>query len=164
MKKRFLFLFSSVIFLLMGCPVGLEYSLGNPGKEKIDKDLLGTWRGDSEEGEVRRVKMEAGEDNSLKVTVLERGEMYSLETDNLTGWVTTVDTKKFLYFTPEGEGKGTYYHYCYWMDGDSVVSTSMSLLDGGVEAITSTETLRMQVVASMKMEGWGEETVKWSKD
>ena len=164
MKARhYLFLlFPAVILLMTGCPVGLNYSLGNPGSDKIDKALVGTWRCSSEDGEVKRVKIAKGDDNSYAVEVLERGEMYALETDKLQGWVTTVEEKNFVFFKPEGADE--YYHYCYWMDGATLMSTDVSLLDGGVDAVTSTETLRSQVASSMRKTEWGEETKEWTKD
>jgi hypothetical protein len=155
-------IFSVVILLMMGCPVGLSYPLGEPGKEKIDKALLGTWHCASEDSEVRRVKIDKGQDNSYTVEVLERGEMYALETDKFEAWVTTVEGKNFFYLKPDQEDK--YYHYSYHMDGSTLVSTDVSLLDGGVDAVTSTETLRSQVATSMRKTEWGEETLKWTAD
>ncbi|MEY3442953.1 MAG: hypothetical protein RLZZ519_1234 [Bacteroidota bacterium] len=161
--KHTLFVLLPIMVLLMtGCPVGLDYSLGTPGSEEINKDLVGTWVNSSEEAEVKRVKIAKGKDNSYEVTVLERGEMYSLETDELQGWVTSVEEKSFLYLKPDGEEK--YYHYCYWMDGANLQTCDVSLLDGGVDAVTSTETLRKQVATSMHMSEWGSEIQDWSKE
>ena len=161
-KKILILLLPAVLLLMMGCPVGLDYSLGTPGSESIDKSLIGTWVCKSEDAEVKRVKVAKGNDNSYAVTVLERGEMYSLETDKLQGWVTTVKEKNFMYLQPEGDAK--YYHYCYWMDGGDLSTTDVALLDGGVDAVSSTETLRKQVETSMRMDDWGKETQEWVKE
>jgi hypothetical protein len=163
MKTRnfLLLLLPAAVLLMTGCPIGLDYSLGTPGTEKIDKVLIGTWVNRSEESEVRRVKIAKNDENSYDVTVLERGEMYSLETDNLNAWVTTVEEKNFIYLKPDGEEK--FYHYCYWMEGSTLVSTDVALLNGGVDAVTSSETLRSQVAASMRMDEWGKETHEWTK-
>lgn len=163
MKKLLhLSIFILVITTFYGCPVGIDYPLGVTGKEKINKDLLGTWVSDSPEAEVLKVKFEKNDDNSYKVTVLERGEMYALETDNLTGWVTEVEGKTFVFFKPEGEEK--FYHYMIKEAGSNkLVTCDVSLLDGGVDAVTSTEAFRKQVAASMKSAEYGVETISWTK-
>ncbi|MCG3168054.1 MAG: hypothetical protein POELPBGB_03854 [Bacteroidia bacterium] len=164
MKKLLhLSIFILVITTFYGCPVGIDYPLGVTGTEKINKDLLGTWVSDSPEAEVLKVKFEKNDDNSYKVTVLERGEMYALETDNLTGWVTELEGKTFLFFKPENEEK--YYHYMIKEIGNgTMVTCDVSLLDGGVDAVTSTEALRKQVASSMKSPEYGAESISWTKE
>ncbi|HEX2900424.1 MAG TPA: hypothetical protein VHS96_11955 [Bacteroidia bacterium] len=161
-KHFLLLLLPAVVLLMTGCPIGLDYSLGTPGTEEINKSLIGTWVNGSEEAEVKRVKIAKGKDNSYEVAVQERGEMYSLETDELQGWVTTVEDKSFIYLKPIGEEK--YYHYCYWMDGSTLITCDVSLLDGGVDMVTSTETLRSQVAKSMHKAEWGSEVQEWTKE
>lgn len=163
MKKL---LHSSILILVIttfyGCPVGIDYPLGTPGTEKLNKELIGTWKSDKTDAEVLKVKFEKNDDNSYKVTVLERGEMYALETDFLTGWVTEVEGKTFVFFKPENETK--YYHYMIKELGKGkMVSCDVSLLDGGVDAVTSTEALRKQVTNSMKSDEFGVETITWTK-
>lgn len=159
--KFTLFALSLVLVLASGCPVGLDYPLGEPGTEKIEKALIGTWHalGDAE---VQKATIERADDYSYKVTVLERGEMYALETDNLTGWVTSVKEKNFIFFKPEGEEK--YYHYCYWFDGKTLVTTDVALLDGGIDAVSDTKSLRNQVASSMNKDEWGKEVVEWTQE
>ncbi len=164
MKKLLhLSIFILVITTFYGCPIGIDYPLGTPGKEKINKELIGTWVSDKSDAEVIKVKFEKNDDNSYKVTVLERGEMYALETDNLIGWITEVEGKIFLFFKPENEEK--YYHYMIKeMDKAKMVSCDVSLLDGGVDAVTSTEAFRKQVATSMKSAEYGVETISWTKE
>lgn len=162
MKKYILLLLPLIMLLATGCPVGLDYPLDEPGKVKIDEALIGSWHSLSTESEVQRVVVSKGEKNSYTVKVVERGEMYALETDNLTGWVTTVKEKNFLYLQPEGEAK--YYHYCYWFDGSALMTTDLALLDGGVDAVTDTKSLRAQVERSMSLDGWGEEVTEWVQE
>jgi hypothetical protein len=164
MKKLLhLSIFILVITTFYGCPIGIDYPLGTPGKEKINKELIGTWVSDKSDAEVIKVKFEKNDDNSYKVTVLERGEMYALETDNLIGWITEVEGKTFLFFKPENEEK--YYHYMIKeMDKAKMVSCDVSLLDGGVDAVTSTEAFRKQVATSMKSAEYGVETISWTKE
>jgi hypothetical protein len=162
MKKYLLFILPLVVLLATGCPVGLDYALGDVGNEKIDDRLVGSWHSLSTESEVQRVEIAKNDKNSYKITVKERGEMYALETDNLTGWVTTVKEKNFVYFKPEGEEK--FYHYCYWWDGSALITCDVALLDGGVDAVTDSKSLRAQVERSMAMDGWGEETIEWVQE
>ena len=97
MKK--LLLYSSIIVISLlnfGCPVGLDYALGNPGKEKIDTKLIGIWSNSEEDPEVVRATISKIDNYSYKIVVNERGSMYSLETDELTAWVTKVDGKLLI--------------------------------------------------------------------
>jgi hypothetical protein len=84
--------------------------------------------------------------------------MYSLEEDILKGWVTEFGGYTFFYSKPLIEKK--FYHQIYKLtDSKTLVINDFSLLDGGIDAVTSTETLRAQVLTSSKMEGFlGEET------
>jgi hypothetical protein len=162
MKKHFLWLLPLMLLLATGCPIGLDYPLGDIGQEKIDKELIGTWVNSSSEAEVQRVTIDKGDENSYAITVQERGEMYALETDQLTGWVTSVKGRNFVFFRPEGEEK--YYHYCYWFEGTSTLHTcDVALLDGGVDAVTDTKSLREQVASSMEKDAWGDETQEWGR-
>jgi hypothetical protein len=162
MKKLSILFLGLVTLLSTGCPVGLDYALGVPGSEKINPALIGTWHCERESPEVVRAKVEKGEQNSYKVTVLERGEMYALETDNLQGWITTLNNATFLYLKPEGEEK--FYHYQFSLEGSKLTTNDVSLLDGGVDAITSTESLRDQVKKSMSHEEWASEPSTWTKE
>ncbi len=163
MKKLLhLSIFTLIITIFYGCPVGIDYPLGKPGDHKIDKDMIGTWVAGSDEADVKKVEFSKNDDHSYKVHVLERGEMYALETDNLTGWLTEVDGKTFLYLKPDDEEK--YYHYMIKESGKgTLVTCDVSLLDGGVDSVTSSETLRKQVSSSMNMEGYCAETLNWTK-
>lgn len=153
----------SLIFILYACPIGLEYSLGIPGSEKIDTKLIGTWKVNGEtDAEVIELTIAKRDNMSYNVTVLEAGEMYSLTTKKLTGWVTKVDGETFLYVKPEDEEK--YYHYHYSFDDKNTMRIfDVSLLDGGVDAITSTESMRTQVANSIGKEGWGTEQLTYAR-
>jgi hypothetical protein len=164
MKKILIPAFAVLTLLVVtGCPVGLDYSLGKPGSEKIDKRLVGTWVPESNDAEVRKVKISKKDDTSYKVEVIERGEMYALETDNFTGWVTELNGATFFFVQPDNEEK--FYHYQYKMgDNGQMTTNDVSLLDGGVDAVTSTESLREQVESSMKQATWAEEKINWEKE
>lgn len=162
MKKVLIPVFAALALLVVtGCPVGLQYPLGKTDSEAIDKKLVGTWVCTNEDPEVKKVKISKQDEKSFSVDVIEKGSMYSLETDHLTGWVTTLDGATFLFLRPDGEEN--YYHYQYKKEGEKYITNDVSLLDGGVDAVTSTEALRKQVSASMQMSEWGKETLSWEK-
>jgi hypothetical protein len=162
MKKNLLFALSLVALLSTGCPVGIDHPLDVTNSNNIDKGLIGTWVNDSEGAEVLRVSISEASATQYGVTVLERGEMYALETDKLSGWVTTVGKGDFVFFKPEGDEK--YYHYQYKINGDKMVTNDVSLLDGGIDAVNSTAAFRKQVATSMSNEEWGQETQNWHRD
>jgi hypothetical protein len=162
MKKLISFsLLAFIVLAFYGCPIGLDYSLGSPGSEKIDEALVGTWQISKGDGDVLKLRISKKTTNSYDVEVLERGEYYSLGTDQLTGWTTTVKGEKFFYVKPDIEEK--YYHYHYEISDNKLIVHDVSLLDGGVDAVTSTEELRGQVERSMSKEGWGQEKIEYER-
>lgn len=163
MKKITYFaVFSLLLIVFYGCPVGLDYPLGNPGKEKIDDRLVGTWQTDNSDAEVVKLSISKNDSYSYKVQVVERGELYSLTTDDLTGWVTKLNKMTFFYVKPSDEAK--YYHYTLKEISDSkMVTCDMSLLVGGVDAVTSSESLREEVLGSMDRYDFCTESTSWTK-
>ncbi|MCC6724349.1 MAG: hypothetical protein IT258_07540 [Saprospiraceae bacterium] len=139
-----------LMFIAMGCPVGIEYPLGTPGKEKIESKLIGTWVAQSSDAEIKKVKVSKKDDSTYSIEVLERGEMYALETDKLEAWVTKFNGATFLFAKPDDPNDPKYYHYNYRFDGKKLVLSDMSLLEGGMDAVTSQEALQKEVMASMK--------------
>ena len=133
MKKILFFL--PLLFLLQACPVGLDYAMSELGSEPVNQKLIGTWENQDKNGEVLKIEFIKDRPNSLKAVVLER--------------------KTFLIFKPEGEAK--FYHYQYELKGDEIVFHDVALLDGGIDAVNSSQSLRDQVSRSMSMEKWGEE-------
>jgi hypothetical protein len=156
-------LFAIIIGTFYGCPVGLDYPIEAPGNEKIDEKLLGTWKNNNPDEEIIRVKISKKDNHSYNVQVLEKGEMYALESDNFIGWICSLQGKKFLYFKPDNEDK--YYHYFIKeLKDNKMISCDLALLDGGKDAVTSTESLQKEVISSMKMEGFCAETEQWTKE
>ena len=156
-------LFAIILGTFYGCPVGLDYPLENPGKENIDENLIGVWKNKDPESEIIRVKISKKDQNNYTVQVLEKSEMYMLETDNFTGWVCNFEGKKFLYFKPDNGDQ--YYHYVIKeLNGTKMISCDLSLLDGGKDAVISTESLQKEVKSSMNKEGFCSETEQWTKE
>lgn len=156
MRPAMWFCFIPLMFLLQACPIGLDYSMAGAGQEKINKKLIGVWESDNPDGEISVVEFKENTATSLKATVITPGESYTLEEMEFTVWQTELNGKSFLVLKPENEDK--YYHYCIRFNGDNeIVFHDVALLDGGTDAVTSTESLRDQVARSMEMEGWGAE-------
>lgn len=143
-----------LMLLFSGCPVGIDYTLGYPGKEAIDKALLGDWITDGDDPDYRKVTIQQKDKFTYLVEVFETGSMYSLDVTRFTAWGTQVGGKTFLYAQAIGSSDMQYYLYCYEVvDKNTVKSFDVGLLDGGVDAVTSTESYRAQVETSLKMEG-----------
>lgn len=167
MKKSLVYIMMVAITITFyGCPVAIDYPLGKPGTEKIDKGLIGTWstEGDTDDMTIVKFKVEEKDDYSYKVTVLETGELYAEETMDFTGWVTELDGFHFIYLQPVG---GTsYYLYNYSIDKNErnkFLSHDVGLLVNGTDGVTSTETYRQEVSASLKKADCLSEEILWIK-
>lgn len=144
-----------LIFLFYACPVGLNYSLADGHLDSVNNDLIGLWESDAPTGEIRTLEISAHTETSLKAKVKMAGDSYALECMEGIIWQTRIDGKHFLVFKPDCEA--LYYHYCYEFNGDEIKFHDVSLLDGGTDAVTSTEALRRQVQNSISKDGWGAE-------
>ncbi|MDZ4844084.1 MAG: hypothetical protein SH857_00895 [Chitinophagales bacterium] len=167
MKKIILNSVMALPFLLLftGCPVGIDYTLGYPGKEEIDKALIGTWTTVAEDPDYRTVTISKKDNFSYDVEVFETGSIYSLDVTKFTAWVTKVGGKTFLYAQPVGSSDEQYYLYCYEeVDKKTMKSFDVSLLDGGMDSVSSTETYRAQVETSLKIEECLTEEKTWTKE
>jgi hypothetical protein len=161
-KLKFLLFFLPFALFLIGCPVGLDFPLDELGKNPLDQKLIGTWESENEDGTIKKMKISEEGNNTYKIEIITRGEMYSLEEDIHKGWVTELGGYTFFYSKPLNEEK--YYHHIYKLiDSKTLVTNDFSLLDGGVDAVTSTEALRAQVLTSSKMEGFLGEEITYKK-
>ncbi len=150
-------------FILSGCPVGIDYPPGYPGKEKLDKGLIGTWYNSNPDNEVVEIEISKADDYMYSATVITAGSMYSLESIVLSGWCTEIGGLKFVYFRSVSESEPQFFSYAYNLDGNELETFNFSLLDGGVDAVTSTEAYRSQIETSIKMTGGLSDTIRWMK-
>lgn len=163
LKKITTLLFLPLVFLLIGCPVGLDFPAEIMGKNPIDTRLLGTWETDTKDIEITKVELSDNGNNTYAIEILTRGEMYTLETDHLVGWITRIGDYDILVAQPDNEKK--YYHYTYSFDKNgNLVIADVSLKVGGVDAVTSTEALRAEILASSKLEGFVTEEKTYIKN
>ncbi len=163
----YLFLFLLVI-AFSGCPMATDHPLGYPGKEKIDKRLIGTWEAIADPANlaITKVKISQKDEYSYDVKVIGKGELFSEETVVFTGWVTELDKHQFIYFKPENGGKVRYYLYCYKMGKkkhDDFFSYDVGLLHNGVEKLYDTEEFRKEVSASLKISNCLTDETLWRR-
>jgi hypothetical protein len=151
-KSHFILIMLPIILLLMGCPVDTKFPLAEPGTEKIDKNLLGTWDNHNSDStaDVRKVKITKKDSFTYNVTVLEKGNMYMADTNIFEGFVTKLEGKDFFYVRPAGK-ESKYYLYCYQLDGKQLKTYDVGLKAGGLDAVTSTNAFQEEVKASLKM-------------
>ncbi len=151
-KYLFIACMIGMLVMLTGCPVGVPHPLGTPGKEKINRTLIGTWYTPFVEAEVISFKLDRVDDFSYKVEILELGEGYGLQTSFMQGWVTQVDGWDFFYAKPADDPN--YYVFCYILKGkDKIVTYDVALKVGGAKSVTSTEEFRKELSASLKVGG-----------
>lgn len=164
MNRIFLLLLVPVMLLTTGCPVDVPYPLGDKGNEKMDKSLIGTWVQHDTSMEVMRLEIIELDKYTVQLTVLERGANYMEEVDVFKGWTTELDGKKFVYFQDASNPDAGYYTYCYNTDGKTMYTYDVSLLIGGVDAVTSTEAYRKEVSESLKLPDALSSEAEWIKE
>ncbi|HRY33046.1 MAG TPA: hypothetical protein P5531_08790 [Bacteroidales bacterium] len=140
-----------LVLLLQACPVSLDFPLGEEGIYPLDKALLGTWvnQGSGEDIEVKEVEVRALDAYTYRITVLQKTGSYMMSDMEFNAWIAKLDGEAFLVID-EGDGQ-KFLHYCYRLKGKQVTLYDMGLLDGGMDAVLSVESLRDQVSRSMKM-------------
>jgi hypothetical protein len=144
-------LFISLIFLY-GCPVSMDFPADYPGTQKIDKALIGTWTCVMDScSDLQVVTVKKKTDYSYDIEVVEKGDSYFVDDLFFEGFVTRIDGKNFLY--AKGESTAGYFLYHYEVDGKSLSLFDVSLIEGGKDAVTSTEAFRAEISASLKKEG-----------
>lgn len=148
MKKFAPLLALPMLLFLFGCPIGMKYSPGTPGTEKIDSKLLGTWETQAEDPEFKKAVITKKDDYSLSVSVSGTGSSYIPKLTEFTGWTTQVDNQRIVYILDTNDDE--YYMYGYVYQDNGLMLYDVALLDGGVDAVTSTETFRSQISASLK--------------
>jgi hypothetical protein len=165
MKKHLsILLLLPVLLLIVGCPVSTSYPIADPGTEKIDNQLIGTWLntvGDSL-SEVLKVSIARKTKTSYNVQVLEKGNMYVVDTTLFEGYVTKLEGKTFFFLKPEGK-TNEFYLYCYKFDDNVLKTYDVGLKEGGLDAVTSTEAFRKEVTASLRHSDCLSGEITWKK-
>lgn len=152
MKSRYAGLLAlPLMLLLQACPVGTDYPLGYPGKEKADPGLIGTWEATDASPEVLRASVVPKDAYSYTVEVLAQSDLYMIGSTRFTGYTTILDKQNFFYVFDRGDSK--YYLYHYRLKGKKELDLyDVGFLEKGIDGIVSTEAFRQEVTASMARE------------
>jgi hypothetical protein len=164
MKNAFAIRFLALVmplmmFLSLGCPEGTEYPPANPGTERIDKKLLGTWEAMNKNADFKKFTISRKDDFSYQVEITDADG-----SGNYNSWVTKIGGKRFIYSqelsaeneNPDGdETKGKeYFTYHYATPNKStLIIHEVRLLVNGKDNITSVESFRQEIEGSLKMHG-----------
>ncbi len=148
MKKYASLLALPLLLFLFGCPVGMQYSPGFPAAKNRRKAVgyLGNLRRKNLEFKVASISKK--DDYSLNVSVSGTGSTYMPKGTEFTGWTTQVDNRRIVYIRDVDANE--YYMYGYTYQDNGLMLYDVALLDGGVDAVTSTETFRSQISSSLK--------------
>jgi hypothetical protein len=142
----------SIALFTTGCPVGIAYPLCEESQVlKIDKDLLGTWKAVSDSAEIQEVKISKEDDVTYAVEVLQKGESYMVDDTEFFSWTTKLGGHTFIFSQGADSESDDYFLYEYAFEGKKLVIQDVSLLVGGMDAVTSTEAFREELSASLKM-------------
>jgi hypothetical protein len=166
MKKLLIsILLLPLLLLFAGCPVNTSFPLSQPGSEKINKALLGTWMNanpDSAEGDVLGVKISEKDKYTYTVEVLRKGAMYMADDSIFDGFVTSLEGKNFFYVRPANHAE-KYYLYCYEFRNKQLSTYDVGLKIGGIDAVTSINAFQQEVRESLKREDCLSGEIKWRR-
>ena len=144
----FLFLLAIVT---PGSPVGIPYPLCDESQlEKVDKDLLGTWKAVADSAEILVVRIGQEDELTYNVEVIEQSENYLADDTQFFSWTTRLDGHSFIFSQGSESDNEDFYLYHYAFEGKKLVIHDVGLLVGGMDAVTSTEAFRQEVSASLK--------------
>ena len=115
-----LLLFSFIV--LCSFPLYIEYPLGEPGKDKVDKKLLGTWEVEDDSRQFFKCEIKEINKFEYRLKVLEKGKQFGLEAEEFKLYTTKFEGEEFLYLQPIGTEKNGFYYFIYKMnDKDKMI-------------------------------------------
>lgn len=166
MKKYLSIFFASCILLgiLTACPISSSYPLGEKGAVALNTKLLGTWSSDASDIEANQITISKGKEaNTYALHVDVKGSMFMAEGEDFTAWIAQIKDKQFLVLQDLASQKDTYYVYYFSLKDGELISNDITLKVNGVDAITSIDSYREEVSASMEMEDFLASEIKWKK-
>ncbi len=162
-KLSLLSIFGICLFVLTGCPIGLDYPLGYKGEEKNDAKLYGAWEINDPEETVLAFKVTRKTENTMQFTVLEPGELFTPNTYEFTGWIVSLGGMRFLCLSEDAEPNAFYHYVIHSVSETEFKISDLTLLDGGLDAVTSQENLRKEVLSSMKKPNFLDGAITYTK-
>lgn len=157
------FILGASLFLLTACPIGLDYALGKSGEEKNDSKLYGTWEIDDPEETILSFSISKKTENTMHVEVLSNSEMFTPATTKFTGWIVSLGGMRFLCLSENAEPNLFYHYVIVDVNDNDLKVCALSLLHEGIDAVKSQETLRNEVLASIKKPGFTESPLVYKR-
>lgn len=165
--KIFVFTLGLSMFLLVGCPINTAFPLGKKGETAFNESLLGIWTNDHTDGVATKVSITKDTDLNCAVLHIDtKGEMFMAETVDFKIWLTTIEQKTFLVLQDliDGVPHENYHAYHLLIDERLVITSDISLLVDGSDAITSIDNYRAEVKASMSESEFLADPIEWKKN
>ncbi len=164
-KISILILIAGSSILFMGCPASTKFPLGPGNEQKVDKNLLGTWIANSSDAEGQMFTVEKLDDYTYDVLIDSTGKYFGASTTRFKGWTTKVDGLNFfiLQSVVDGEPIEEYFQYQFELRNDVLTTQNITFPDGGGNTITSTESYRELVSASLHVYGSLKSTLTYHK-
>ncbi len=134
---------------MSGCPVALPYPLTDT-PDPLDPALLGTWVALSDEAEIQEVALTKKNNTTYLVKVLKQGAFYAAEGVDFEAQITRFEGRSILIARSVDAPDEGWFHYDVSVKEGLLVVHDLSLLVGGMDAVTSTQALRKELAASLK--------------
>lgn len=166
-SKLFVFTLCCSMLLLVGCPVSSKFPLGPKGEMAFDANLLGSWSTEDSASSAHKVTITEG--TAMNTAILHvdvRGSMFMADGDDFEVWMTELKNQRFLVLeqTSEGSSTGIFYVFHIASKENTLVASDISLKVNGTDAITSIESYRDEVKASMPDPEFLATPVLWTKN
>lgn len=163
--KTILLLLIPAMLLFSGCPSGVNYSASKGYTEKIDVRLLGNWVTKNSSTDFKEMRITKKDNFNFTVKVGQVSKDYEEKTKGYTVQPTTISGEKFLSANPNTKNSKTNYIYYYEFEGKNLVTYSIAFNAETKKKITSTATLRSEIVKKIKDKTYKRYTNKvvWEK-
>jgi hypothetical protein len=159
-----LFIFSIII---AGCTTSSSFPLAERSDaEPLDKALLGTWKADSKDADVKEMTIrENGQPNIYTITVKEKGEFYESGTDVFDAWLIELKNKEFMVLQEVYGAKVKESYLVYQIDrtGNKFISYDIEVLVRDNDEITSIKDFQKKTIARMNNSDFINDTTYWSR-
>ena len=155
------------MLLLTACPLSTTFPLGQKGDAEFNELLLGTWSTEASDPVVKKATISKGEEpGTAKLHVDEKGELFAADGTDFLIWLTNLENQTFLVMQQvmDGENQPTFYAQHITIAQNILTTHDISLLENGIDAVTSVEAYREEVKASMKNPEFLQEQVEWKKN
>lgn len=155
------------MLLLTACPLSTSFPLGQKDEVEFNNLLIGTWSNKAKDPVIKQATISEGEEPlTAKLHVDEKGELFVAVGLDFLVWLTEIEDQTFLVLQQiiDGENQETYYVQHITIAQNVITTHDISLLENGIDAVTSIEAYREEVKASMHNPEFLQEQVEWKKN